>query len=285
MSILGIWLGGIAVGFGLWWLLVNVLMKRASLTDTITAIRGPVGMQTVSGKERVLTELERRTSWTNVEKDLALLGQTREQHLTARVVSMMFGAAFAAGLFALIGGAIPFTVLLLIIIAAVMGGWFFPVMRLREEALSARRDWRRAITGIVELTRALVSAGSDIRSATVLASRSGTSTLLRELRRRVELAVSRNEPLENVFATLGAEIGVPELIDVAALMELVNSGGIDPRLTLEAKSSSLRSAELADLRAEVAASTQHMSFPLVMMAFSFVTFLGYPALYVVTSVL
>ncbi len=285
MTVMGVWLGGAGVGFGVWFLLVNVVFKRASLADTVSSIRRPIGMQNASSRERMLTELERRMSWSKVEQDLALLGLTREQHLTTRVVSVMAGLAFSLFIFLLVGGSFNASVLMILMIGCAAGGWFFPMFRLKERSVAARRDWRRALTGMVELIRALVSAGSDIRSATVLASRSGTSPLLSELRRRVEQAVSRNEPLESVFSALGDEIGVPELVDIAALMEMVNSGGIDPRLTMEAKSSTLRSAELADLRAEVAASTQHMSFPLVMMAFSFVTFLGYPALSVVTRIL
>lgn len=285
MTVLGVWLGGAAVGFGIWSLLVNVVFRRASLADTIASVRGPVGMQNASGRDRLLSELERRMSWSKVEQDLALLGISREQHLTNRVISAVGGMGLSFVIFVIAGGSLNFGVLLILMMACATGGWFFPMLRLKERSVAARRDWRRALTGMVELIRALVSAGSDIRSASVLASRSGTSPLLSELRRRVEQAVSRNEPLEGVFAALGAEIGVPELVDIASLMEMVNSGGIDPRLTMEAKSSTLRTAELADLRAEVAASTQHMSFPLVMMAFSFVTFLGYPALHVVTRIL
>ena len=288
MNVLVVWMGGATVGLGLWWLLVRVFNPTVSLAETVAALHAPVNARAHrSGFQRFTAAVNERTVWTRLDQDLAVIGRTRDEHLTKRFLNAGLGFVlpiFLVSVSAVAGGQVPLVFGVLGGFVLGVGGWFLADNQLREAAALARRDWRRALTQVVEAMRALVSAGSDIRTAAVLATRAGTSSLFLELSRRIEIAVARQEPLEPVFDRMGREVGVNEFVDLAALMDMVSTGGIDPRQTLEAKAESLRISELSEIRSEVAASTERMTFPLAMMAFAFGAFLVFPALWVIVHV-
>jgi tight adherence protein C len=284
MSVALVWIGGALVGLGLWWAVMLLSARRLSLNEGIARLHSPVGASTP--RNNTVKSLEHMMTWSRLDRDLLVIGRTREEHLMRRLTGVIVGFLLPVG--GALGGqvvgvAFPIGGAMLLGVVGAIAGWMLPNTQLRDAAEERRRDWRRGMVAMVELMRALVSAGSDIRSAAILAVRAGTTEVFAELQYAVETAVARQSPLEPVFAEIGQRFGVIEFVDLAALMELVTTGGIDPRQSLEAKAESLRIGELAEIRSELAASTEHMNFPLVMIAVTFGAFLVYPALSVLSS--
>jgi tight adherence protein C len=284
MSVALVWIGGALVGLGLWWAVMLLSARRLSLNDGVARLHAPVGASV--DRRSAVKSVEQMMSWSRIDRDLLVIGRTREEHLMRRITGVIFGFLLPVAM-VLVGQAVgtqfPLGGALLLGLVGAFAGWVIPNSQLRDAADQRRRDWRRGLVAMVELMRALVSAGSDIRSAGILAVRAGTTEVFAELQYAVETAVARQTSLEPVFAEIGQRFGVVEFVDLAALMELVTTGGIDPRQSLEAKAESLRIGEMAEVRAELAASTEHMNFPLVMIAVTFGAFLVYPALAVLNG--
>jgi tight adherence protein C len=282
-----VWLGGMTCALGLWWSARMIFTSRQSLDASVAVLRAPVGVKIgTTSTQRLIGDVGKKLNWSTLDKDLALLGRTRDEHMTVRVIAVVVGAIVPPALVTMVqaaGAKVPFIAGLLLGVASGFAGWLIVESSLRERAARARRDWRRGLSSKVDLIRALVAAGTDVRAAAVMATRAGTSPLFAHLRERVEVAVARQEPLDPVFAEVGEQIGVVELTDLASLMELVTKGGIDPRDALEARASTLRSRELAEVRTEVAEASEHMNFPLAIMAFVFAAFVTYPAFVSVLS--
>lgn len=276
-----VWFGGMTCASGLAWSVWMAARSRPSLDASVAVLRSPVGSKVrVTSTQRLIDDAAKRLNWSTVDKDLAVTGRSRDEHMTARIVAVL-GGALVPPLFVTLlqvsGANVPIVVGVLLGVASGFAGWLIVEASLRERAARARRDWRRGLSSKVDLIRALVAAGTDVRAAAVMATRASTSPLFAHLRERVEVAVARQEPLDPVFAEVGERIGVVELTDLSSLMELVTKGGIDPRDALEARASTLRSRELAEVRTEVTEASEHMNFPLAIMAFVFAAFVTYPA--------
>jgi tight adherence protein C len=280
--------GGMFCAGGLWWCSMMLFSRRRSLDAAVSALRAPVGtVGRAPGIERMIAGFGTKLNWSTVDKDLAVIGRSRDEHMTLRVIAVVVGGIVPPALITLVraaGAQIPLFVGLLLGVAFGFCGWLIIESSLRDTAGRARRDWRRGLSNKVDLIRALVAAGTDVRAAAIMATRAGTSPLFSDLRQRVEVAVARQERLDPVFADVGERIGVVELTDLASLMDLVTSGGIDPRDALEDRAAMLRSRELSEVRKELTEASEHMNFPLAIMAFAFAAFVAYPAMMIVAGV-
>jgi Flp pilus assembly protein TadB len=123
----------------------------------------------------------------------------------------------------------------------------------------------------------VLAAGGGVQSALSLAARTGDGWAYGELRRALESArISRTSPWD-ALGRLGAELGVGELSELAASMQLAGTEGARVRDSLVAKARSIRTHELAESEAEAGVATERMSFPVALLAFGFFALIGYPA--------
>ena len=129
----------------------------------------------------------------------------------------------------------------------------------------------------IDLVVIVLAAGGGVNSALTLASRSGDSWAFEQLRTALAASqISRQTPWE-ALGQLGAELDVRELEELAASVALAGTEGARVRESLVAKAASLRVHELARAEADAGATTEHMSFPVALLALGFFLLIGYPA--------
>jgi len=110
------------------------------------------------------------------------------------------------------------------------------------------------------------------------AAATGEDPTIAALRRALEEAVVRREPLWASLDRLGRTLGVGELRELAASLSLAGTEGAKIRASLAAKAAALRVRLLADIETQAQSATERMSLPLVVMFAGFLVFIAYPAL-------
>jgi len=216
----------------------------------------------------------------SMRRDLRLVGRSIESHLATKVGAAAFLALLApatAGVMALGGVAVPAVATVWVAIGLAVGGFFLPDALARAEAVERRAEFRHTIGSFLDLVVIVLAAGGGVQSALNLAASTGEGWAYDQLRRTLEAArLSRRSPWD-ALGRLGDELGVTELEELAASMELAGTEGARVRDSLVAKARSIRTHELAESEAEAGVATERMSFPVALLAFGFFALIGYPA--------
>jgi len=163
------------------------------------------------------------------------------------------------------------------------GGASLPFLVLRSEASQMRRAARVAIAAYLDLVVLSLAGGMGIESALY----SGAAVAEDEFSLRVvaalELARHSGETPWNALAELGEELGVTELVELAAAVRLAGTEGARIRSTLSVKAASMRRHELADAETEANTVTERLFLPGVLLLVGFLVFVGYPAVARITG--
>ena len=272
-----VWVAGAVAGFGVWLVVRTITGRTVALEDAVRAVHTPraKGGRNFDGRAaELLTAVGVRVDRRVV--DLRLLGRSQDRHAATRLAGALLGvtiptlAAVAVGTGPMYG-----------VVGAVVGGaagFWWPELRLTETATTRRREARHDVAAYCDLVRSLVAGGADARGALVTAAGCGDGPIFTEIRGALDRSLARSEPAYVHLHALGTAIGVTELVDIAATMQLVTSDGVDPSQALGAKAETLRTAELAQTRADMAAATERMVLPITLIAFAYCAYLTYPAL-------
>jgi tight adherence protein C len=124
----------------------------------------------------------------------------------------------------------------------------------------------------------LLASNQGNEGALRLAAEAGDGRLFIELRRRMLEAATAGRPAVTALATLGHDLGLVELTEIAASASLATSQGAPVARSLTAKTESLRSALQAEQEADARVRTGKITFPLVAMGLVFIVLGLYPAL-------
>ena len=283
----GVFLAGALLGAGILLLLRAALSPAEPLETALSRLHhgkppsnnhaGQVAVELLAG---LGVNLDRHA------QALRLCARTAADHALRKIGGAMIGIAIAAAVAlatAATGTPFPAAMLLMVLVASAVAGFAFPDLRLREQAKVARRDARHATASYLDLVRVLVASGSDIRGALVVAADAGDGPMFSELRASLDRSTARSEPAWRHLATLADDLGVDELADLAATVQLVATDGTNPTAALTGKADAMRSAELAATRAELAAATERMVLPISLIALAFAVYLAYPALMTLIS--
>ena len=215
-----------------------------------------------------------------VRADLSVLGREAAAFVATKVATAIAGLITPA-LLAIGAGEAGAHLPVLIPAWASLGGaligYLVPDLRLRSAAADARRDFRAAIGAYLDLVAMRMASGAGLSEALVEAARLGTGPAF--VRLRGALADARTDGLAPTAAVgrLGTELGLPDLVDVAARLSLVDTSGAQAEASLRAQAASLRDRELSDLQGASAERSQSMLVAQVVLGFGFLLFLGYPA--------
>lgn len=215
-----------------------------------------------------------------VRADLAVIGRTPAGFLASKaggglagllIPALVLGAASAARL------AVPTLVPAWISLAGAVVGFLIPDLRLRARAAQIRRDFRVATAAYLDLVAMRMASGAGLSEALGDAAQLGGGSAFARL--RGALADARTDGLAPAAALgrLGDELALPDLVDVAARLSLVDSSGAQAEASLRAQAASLRDRELTDLQGASAERSQSMLVAQVVLGFGFLLFLGYPA--------
>ncbi len=218
---------------------------------------------------------------------LRLAGRTAERHALDKLVGASGGltgtALLGAGL-SLTGVAPPFAVLGVAAVLVAVGGFVLPDLLLRDEAQKRRRAFRHALSSYLDLVNVILAGGGGIETSLHAAAEAGDGWAFASIRRALDRARLTNRSPWDTFAELGDDLGIEELAELAASVELAGSQGARIRASLAAKADSLRGHQVAETEAAAEAATERMTIPVAVLLFGFLVFITYPAVQQITTV-
>lgn len=218
--------------------------------------------------------------------DLAVSGRTVERHGLEKLCTAAALAAIPLALSVLVrvgGSPVPPGAVLLAVVAGGAVGFVVPEFTLRSRAAGRRRALRYALSAYLDLVNVLLAGGAGVETALTAAAEAGDGWAFGQLREAlVRARTSRSSPWA-AFSELGRRLGVSDLAELAASVELAGEQGARIRMSLVAKADALRARQAAEVEAAAQAATERMGLPTVLMFLGFLTLLGYPAAVMVTG--
>lgn len=215
---------------------------------------------------------------------LRVAGITMADHIAQRVV---FGLA-AAGVGVVLSLALATLgagVFLPAIVPLLFGllGLLWPTVGLSARATARRQAFRHALSAFLDVVAITLAAGRAVETALRTASRAGQGWAFAELETALFEADRGGEAPWDGLDRLGAELGVPELRELAASVALAGEEGAVVGASVAAKATALRTRALTEAEAAAESASERMALPTVMLLVGFVIFIGYPAVAAVVS--
>lgn len=213
-------------------------------------------------------------------RDLAVTGRTVELHAGYCVASAIGFAAAGPVLWlvaASAGAATPAFLPLLLLGVGATCGFAVPVLHLRILAKQARADFCHALGAYLDVLVLLLAANHGPEGAMREAAIAGNGPAFAALRRATTHA-QYSGAVWDALDSLGEQIGVSELCEVAAAGSLAGERGAAVRRSLVAKARSLRTASLSAAEATARSRSQAMFGPILLMGCGFIVFLLFPLL-------
>ncbi|MDE0193985.1 MAG: hypothetical protein OXP08_00390 [bacterium] len=213
--------------------------------------------------------------------DLRIVGRSPAEHAFAKLAGALAGAgALTAVSYGarLVGLAPPVWGVLMLAALGVLGGYVGADGALRKKATERREQFLRALSAYMDLVKILVAGGSHSDGALYQAAAVGSGWAFDELKAAMDWSRVNGRPPAAGFQRLAAEIGVPDVDELAATIRLTAEQGASPAEALACKAEMLSALELAGVRMKADSTTERMSIPTVVVAIAFVAFVGYPAL-------
>jgi tight adherence protein C len=212
--------------------------------------------------------------------DLRVLGRTGEEQavrvgsyvVLALVIGPWFGfVAWAAGL------DLPWWVTGGVTLGGAAWGLIMPFAGLRRDARARRQAFSHALSAWCDVVVMSLASGRGVEQAMETAAASGGGWAFAELRGALHAGYVRGEPPWSSLGQLGAELGIPDLSELASTITMAGEEGAAVRKTVSAKARTIRERITADTELSAAAVTERMSLPSILLVLGFLVFLGYPA--------
>ncbi len=216
-----------------------------------------------------------------LDADLQILEQDRADWAAQVGVATAGLGATVVVLLALFAVVVGFVVPIFLVLATlvVVAGlsWLVPTVSARAAARGRREHFRAVLATWLELVTLSQAAGTGLEGAMDAACSLADDWALRRLGRA--LANARHlglAPWEGL-RQLGAELGVDELGQIAAMLTLAGSEGARVRASLAAGAASLRGRQLATTEAEANRVSERLFLPATVIMIAFLLFLTFPA--------
>jgi tight adherence protein C len=213
---------------------------------------------------------------------LRLVGRSAEQHVTALCSALLLGllvpglAVCALQRLGLIG----LTWFTPVAVALLCGAVAALIVHLTtiERAAVVRTDLRYQLSAYLDVVTMLLAGNSGYEGALDEAARAGDGRLFAEVRRRMRESAARGASLTDALRQTGVDLGLDELVQVAATAALSAAEGAPVARTLAAKCATLRTALATEQESEGRLRTSRLTTPIVGMALIFMALVIYPAL-------
>lgn len=157
-----------------------------------------------------------------------------------------------------------------------IAAYFVPDLDVHTRAERRRREFRRSLSGWLNILTLALASGQMLSRALTSASDHGQGWVFTMLRHTLADADQRGVTPWRALERAGDERGLDELSEVATSVNMAG-GGAKVRATLDAKAAGMRARALADAHTEANEATTRMILPLVGIAFGFLLLVGYPA--------
>ncbi|WP_019634988.1 type II secretion system F family protein [Actinomadura atramentaria] len=294
-------LAGAIAGLGLFALVRALFPARPGLTARLAALdavrrrdeeraragRASPTMERVGGmRARLGRELVRfceARGWrlTSVRADLAITDRSLEAFLATKFLlpaaALLFIPVITA-YFALIGFGMSLQVPAWVCVIFAVAVFFFPDMKLRQEAAARRQDFRHVVGAFLDLVSMNLAGGRGVPEALTTAAGVGEGWAMRRLRDALGNARITGRTPWQALGTLGEDLDIAELRDLAGALALVADDGAQVRKSLAARAASMRSRELSELEGKAGERSQSMLVAQLFLCAAFLIFLAYPAL-------
>jgi Flp pilus assembly protein TadB len=222
-----------------------------------------------------------RAVTTSVRQDLEVLERSPQEHLARHLLLVSVALLWAPATFALMAlGGVSVSWTLPVWVSLVFGSvaLVVPILAVRADAATRRRSFRHALGCFLDLVAVRLAGGAGVDSALAGSAAAGEGWAFAQLRRCLTEARLRGEPSWQGLATLGEELGVTELQELAASAGLAGDEGARVRISIAAKARAIRMRGLADAEGAAQSASERMSLPVVLLMTGFIVFLGYPAI-------
>ena len=218
---------------------------------------------------------------TKVRHDLEIVGTTLEAYLTRMLglglAGLLGPTVIVDALFPALGVHLP-AVFGLVAGAALGTTMALAVHReLRDNAAARRAEFGRTLSTFLDLVAMSMQAGRGHAEALPASAAIGTGWTFTLLRDAIDGARFSGITPWAALGQLGERIGVPELTDLDAALQIAHEDGAKVKATLLARAGTLRAKRVADAEAEANQATESMKFALIVMVFAFLTYELYPS--------
>ena len=155
--------------------------------------------------------------------------------------------------------------------------YFVPDVQLKKKAEERREEFSESLTAFVSLVAVSISGGGGVNTAMGDAAKLGGGWPFRTLQRSIEESQLHGESPWAGFDTLGQQLKIVPLIELAGALGLAGGSGARVTDTLRARAESARGRELADATTAAEKKSESMNIPVAAMVLGWAGFMGYPA--------
>lgn len=214
-------------------------------------------------------------------KDLAILGRTATSYygekLTVVGITLVAAPVLSAAAAWLLD--LPVVVPVGVTIVGVVAVWLVAGQKVKAQAEEARADFTLALSTYVELVALDRRAGgSGTRQAMEAAAAQGASWPFRRISEALTASRLGQVPPWDELHSLGEELAVPALIDLADTMRLAGLEGARVFDTLQAQSAALRHSMLTEERTRANRVSERTVIPTVFMGLIFAAIITIPGI-------
>jgi tight adherence protein C len=156
-------------------------------------------------------------------------------------------------------------------------GLLLPVVSLLTKAKERRRHFQFVIGTFVDLVVLGLAGGVGVEGALFAASQVSPDWAAQTLARALHASREGGRSPWAALGQLGDELGVSELVELAATLQLAGTEGARIRQALQARAATLRRHEQAEAESAANATTERLFLPGALLLIGFLLFIGYPA--------
>jgi len=274
-----------------WWLAPTVPVLGPAL-DRLAGLpaSSTVQSESLGTQERVGAWFARwlpAAVWMTPVQELALLRRSDASFYGEKLTLAGIGLVappLLSTLFGVFGLRFPFAVPLGASLLSAVGLFFLPNLDVRSRAKAARIEFNHVLTGFIDLVALERRAGSGPRQALENAARVGHGQwVFDRLAEGFTQSSVDGRPPWDVLRTMGEELALPELDDLANIMALAEQQTMPVYQTLREHNRALRVALLTDEQARANATSERLTIPATMLAIVFVAILLGPSLMTLMS--
>jgi Flp pilus assembly protein TadB len=282
---------GLMTGAGVWVAITGLRPRPESLTVVLGRFEPRAALDTPTAG---------RLSWDNrvgavalrhiaplaaaVERaraDLRVLGRRPEDYAGETAVYGLFGfmlGPWLGGVVWLVGAPFPAPIAGAVSLVACGTGALLPWLTLRDRARARRAGFLHALIAYCQVTAMSLAAGRGVEQALTTAASSGEGWAFTELRAALNSGYVRGETPWESLGRLGADLGIPDLAQMASTVAMAGEDGAAVRETISTKARTLGDRIGADAEQAAQRATAQMGLPAVALAAGFLVFLMYPAI-------
>jgi tight adherence protein C len=211
---------------------------------------------------------------------LAVTGQNFDDLVTEMLVFGGAGLLVPPVLWtatAICGLAVPLSVPIVATLLFVPSGLLLPVALVAKRARERRRHFRFVVGTFVDLVVLSLAGGVGVEGALFAASQVSSDWAAQTIARSLQRARDGGGSPWAALGRLGDDLGIPELVELAATLQLAGTEGARIRQALQARAVTLRRHEQADAESAANATTERLFVPGALLLVGFLLFVGYPA--------